>query len=66
MKHRFFPKYRPYEPTLRNFIYQNNLFEEKNGQLVSEIRMAYIEDSDNVLRVIVEKMATAIKNMRLN
>lgn len=54
MKHRFFPKYRPFEPTLRNFIYQNNLYEAKNGQLVSEIRMAYIEDLD-VLRVIIEK-----------
>lgn len=54
MKHRFFPKYRPFEPTLRNFIYQNELYEEKNGQLVSEIRMAYIEDSD-LLRVIIEK-----------
>ena len=54
MKHRFFPKYRPFEPTLRNFIYQNDLYEEKNGHLLSELRMAYIENSD-VLRVIVEK-----------
>lgn len=54
IKSKFFPKYRPFEPTLRNFIYQNDLCVVKNGQLVSEIRMAYIEDSD-VLRVIIEK-----------
>lgn len=54
MKHRFFPRYRPYEPTLRNFIYQNNLYEEKNGQLISEIRMAYIENL-NDLRIIIER-----------
>lgn len=54
MKHRFLPRYRPFEPTLRNFIYQNDLYEEKNGCLLSELRLAYIEDSD-VLRVIIEK-----------
>lgn len=53
-KKRLFPNYRPFEPTLRNFIYQNDLYEEKNGQLVSEIRMAYIEDI-NEFRVIIEK-----------
>lgn len=61
MKHKLFPKYRPFEPTLRNFIYQNNLYEEKNGQLLSEIRMAYIEDID-VLRVIVEKNGDRYQN----
>lgn len=54
IKRKFFPKYRPFEPTLRNFIYQNDLYEEKDGHLFSEMRMAYIEDSD-VLRVIIEK-----------
>lgn len=53
-KKRLFPNYRPFEPTLRNFIYQNNLYEEQNGQLISEIRIAYIEDT-NELRVVIEK-----------
>ncbi|WP_430615980.1 hypothetical protein IGI71_003315 [Enterococcus sp. DIV1279b] len=54
IKSKFFPKYRPFEPILRSYIFQNDLYEEKNGQLLSEIRMAYIEDLD-VLRVIIEK-----------
>lgn len=54
-KKKFFPNYRSYEPTLKNFIYQNNLYEEdRNGQLISEIRMAYIEEEE-ILKVIIEK-----------
>ena len=54
IKKRIFPNYKPFESTLRNFMYQNNLYEESNGHLISEIRMAYIEDS-NELRVIIER-----------
>ena len=54
-KKKFFPNYRTYEPTLKNFIYQNNLYEEdRKGQLMSEIRMAYIEEEE-ILKVIIEK-----------
>ncbi|MGX7048779.1 FtsK/SpoIIIE protein [Lactococcus piscium] len=53
-KKKFFPNYRSYEPTLQKFIYQNNLYEEDNGQLISEIRMAYIEEEE-ILKVIIEK-----------
>lgn len=54
LKKRLFPDYKPFEPTLRNFMYQNNLYEENNGQLISEIRMAYIEE-EGILKVIIEK-----------
>ena len=54
LKKRLFPNYKPFEPTLRNFIYQNKLYEESNGHLISEIRLAYIEDASE-LRIIVEK-----------
>lgn len=46
---------RPYEPTLKNFIYKNKLYSTfPNDELETEIKMFYIDDKD-VFSVIIEK-----------
>lgn len=55
IKRRFFFSGKPFEATLRNFIYKNKLYTEfSNGELESEIELGYIEDL-NTLTVIVIK-----------
>lgn len=62
LKLKFFPRNRLYLPTLRAFVYQNKLFEEIDGKLISEINMGYIEDEE-VLHVIVERHGDRYQNV---
>lgn len=57
IKSKFFTSGKPYEATLRNFIYKNNLFDAgSNGDILNEITLGYVEDKDaGTLSVIVGK-----------
>lgn len=53
----FFTTGKPYEATLRNFIYKNNLFDaDSNDDILNEITLGYVENKDaGTLSVIVGK-----------
>lgn len=57
VKERFLTSGKPYEATLRNFIYKNDLFDtDSNGDITNEITMGYVEDKEaGTLAVIVGK-----------
>ena len=55
IRRRFFSYGKPYEATLRNFIYKNKFFEEfSNGELANELHMGYVETKDG-LEVVIKK-----------
>lgn len=55
IRRRFFSYGKPYEATLRNFIYKNKLYTEfSNGELESEIELGYIENLDTLTVVVIK------------